>query len=97
MKANWMAGVAAAFFAAAAMAGVSGEDAMKALDANGDGIVSATEAEANPDLAREFGKYDSDGDGQLDRGEFSRFETIQPADDNMQNRPDEETDSGDTG
>lgn len=41
-----------------------------ALDANNDGKVSKTEADAQPDLAGAFGKLDKNKDGMLDQAEY---------------------------
>lgn len=46
--------------------------AFQALDANGDGQISVKEAGASPKLAKVFKSLD-DGDGQLDKREFSTF------------------------
>jgi hypothetical protein len=40
------------------------------LDANNDGKVSKTEAEAQPDLASAFSKLDKNKDGMLDQAEY---------------------------
>lgn len=74
----------AALLATASGVAVAGsQDAMKdkestgyqALDANGDGVISPEEATADPRVAAQFDKLDTNGDSQLDKGEFARFET----------------------
>lgn len=52
-----------------------GHTSYKALDANGDGVISPEEATANPNVAAQFDQLDANGDSQLDQGEFARFET----------------------
>ncbi|MDQ2694562.1 MAG: hypothetical protein M3Z21_04130 [Pseudomonadota bacterium] len=47
---------------------------LQALDADDDGYVSESEAGTWPELAGRFGELDANGDGQLDEGEFSKFE-----------------------
>ncbi len=42
------------------------------FDANGDGVISKTEAQANAQLARLFDKLDTDKDGELSQQEFSK-------------------------
>ncbi|MBA1147546.1 EF-hand domain-containing protein [Ectothiorhodospiraceae bacterium WFHF3C12] len=51
-----------------------GHTAYKALDANGDGMISPEEATANPNVAAQFDQLDANGDSRLDQGEFARFE-----------------------
>lgn len=77
MRGNWTAAIIALMLAATAQAAERGHGEgalMRALDTNGDGVVSVEEAKANPDLAREFQQYDQNRDGNIDQGEFSRFE-----------------------
>jgi len=47
---------------------------MPAIDTNADGKVSKTEAASNAKLAQKFDSYDANKDGNLDKGEFARFE-----------------------
>ncbi|MDQ4146467.1 MAG: EF-hand domain-containing protein [Pseudomonadota bacterium] len=47
--------------------------AFQALDTNGDGQISVREAKSNPKLAKMFKSLD-DGDGQLNKNEFTAFE-----------------------
>ena len=47
-----------------------GKVTFESLDVNSDGKISKTEAEAQPDLAKEFGKLDKNKDGMLDQTEF---------------------------
>ncbi|MCZ7601135.1 MAG: calmodulin [Gammaproteobacteria bacterium] len=53
------------------------EEAMDftAVDADGDGMISAAEAEAVPGLADQLASLDADGDGQLDADEYAKFES----------------------
>jgi Ca2+-binding EF-hand superfamily protein len=44
------------------------------MDKDGDGMISEQEAAAKPDLAKDFQKYDKNGDGTLEEAEFSQFE-----------------------
>ncbi len=46
----------------------------KFADANKDGKVTREEAKADPNLARNFSKYDLDKNNILDRGEFAKLE-----------------------
>lgn len=46
----------------------------QALDTNRDGLISADEAKANPELSGQFKSFDANGDGQLDAIEFAKFE-----------------------
>lgn len=59
-----------ALFSSLAFAGTSYED----LDANKDGVISAEEAQANPELAAKFRDLDKNQDNQLDAAEFAQFE-----------------------
>ncbi|HHJ40256.1 MAG: hypothetical protein AXA67_06855 [Methylothermaceae bacteria B42] len=47
------------------------------LDADKDGVISAEEAQANPDLAKSFESVDENKDGKIDAAEFAQFEAIQ--------------------
>lgn len=60
----------AALFSSLAFAGTTYED----LDTNKDGVISAEEAQANPDLAAKFKDLDKNQDSQLDAAEFAQFE-----------------------
>lgn len=64
----------ALFSASALAAGMSDKPDMSALDANGDGSISAEEAAASPDVAERFEALDQNQDQMLDEAEFSRFE-----------------------
>ncbi|MGH8503051.1 MAG: hypothetical protein ACREVE_11390 [Gammaproteobacteria bacterium] len=55
------------------MADAPPSPAFKALDGNGDGLVSAKEAKQNPELGGRFGELDTNGDLQLDKKEFAAF------------------------
>jgi Ca2+-binding EF-hand superfamily protein len=48
----------------------------KKLDTNKDGYISMDEAKENPLLARHFYKFDTRQTGQLDKSEFSAFESM---------------------
>ncbi|HXR58241.1 MAG TPA: hypothetical protein VN747_02900 [Burkholderiales bacterium] len=48
---------------------------LKSLDTNNDGKVSKSEAEAAPDIAKEFSKLDKNHDGKLDQAEFSKHKS----------------------
>lgn len=50
---------------------------LPALDTDRDGSISAKEAQAVPELAKEFGELDRNGDGALEPAEFARFEQEQ--------------------
>jgi hypothetical protein len=45
---------------------------LQSLDSNKDGMVSKSEAAADPSLAKEFSKLDKNKDGKLDQSEFSQ-------------------------
>ncbi len=47
------------------------------LDTDKDGVISAEEAQANPDLAKSFESVDENKDGKIDAAEFAQFEAIQ--------------------
>lgn len=47
---------------------------MPMADKNSDGKVSKTEAASNKKLAAQFEQLDSNKDGNLDKGEFAKFE-----------------------
>ncbi len=47
------------------------------LDADKDGVISAEEAQANPELAKSFESVDENKDGKIDAAEFAQFEAIQ--------------------
>jgi Ca2+-binding EF-hand superfamily protein len=49
-------------------------DLFERLDADGDGLISREEAEADPSLASRWTEYDQDGDGKLSQEEFAAFE-----------------------
>lgn len=48
----------------------------KKLDEDGDGRISRAEAAARPQLGEYFQRLDRNRDRQLDKGEFSQFETM---------------------
>ncbi len=49
-------------------------EAFKALDTDGDGVLSMQEAQANDNVADEFADGDVNGDGMLDTEEFAKME-----------------------
>lgn len=49
-------------------------NSFKALDADADGYISATEAATNQDLSTRWNELDKDSNNQLDQSEFSAFE-----------------------
>jgi hypothetical protein len=49
------------------------------LDTNNDDALSATEAEALPELATQLSKLDINGDGQLNRAEYAVYQIPAPA------------------
>jgi hypothetical protein len=59
-------------FAASALAGESA--AFTELDADGNGMISSEEAAADPALLEDWATADVNGDGQLERAEFSALE-----------------------
>lgn len=54
--------------------GVSVKLDLKAMDTDANGMVSKAEAASNEKLAKSFDKYDANKDGNLDKGEFAKFE-----------------------
>lgn len=55
--------------------GAAGSVSFAQLDANGDGMISQDEAQANPQLSQQFQSIDQNQDGQLDQSEFAQFES----------------------
>lgn len=53
------------------------KDLMKRLDANQDGVISQTEAQANPELAKRFKELDRNANQALETAEFARFEVTE--------------------
>jgi len=49
------------------------------LDINNDDVLSATEAEALPELATQLSMLDINGDGQLNRAEYAVYQIPAPA------------------
>lgn len=88
MKRSSLAIAAAALLSAAAFAQTEApqtqaakqSSAFQALDADHDGKISNTEAQAAPVVARSFGVADKNGDGALTEDEFNQsFTTSAPA------------------
>lgn len=48
-----------------------------ALDANGNQIIDEQEAQANPNLQRDFERLDSNSDGQISPSEFATFGAVE--------------------
>lgn len=76
--------VSALALSAAAMAGgdkdkLSEEQKhlMSQLDLNGDGAISETEAQREPELAQRFRELDKNGNEVLETAEFARFEVTE--------------------
>jgi len=65
---------------------------LQSLDKNGDGKISKQEAAANKKLSQQFSKLDANHDGELDSGEFARFEASGSAGGAMSGKPDAKTD-----
>lgn len=60
--------------APAATPGAMGaKPSLQSLDKDRDGMVSMTEATADPNLAKKFAQLDRNHDGKLDAGELSRY------------------------
>ncbi len=59
-----------ALFSGLAFAGTTYQE----LDADKDGVISAEEAQADPELAGKFKELDKNQDNRLDAAEFARFE-----------------------
>ena len=64
--------VASSVFAASALAGES--EKFTQLDTDGNGTISSEEAAADPKLVEDWATADVNGDGQLERAEFSALE-----------------------
>jgi Ca2+-binding EF-hand superfamily protein len=47
----------------------------ESLDADGDGRISKTEAEANQNVLDQFSRYDKDGNGYIERAEVTSTNT----------------------
>lgn len=82
-KIHTLAAIAALTLAGSAYAddkGVSGIDVdanasvKMTQDKNSDGKISKSEAASDQKLAKQFDKLDSNKDGNLDKGEFAKFE-----------------------
>jgi hypothetical protein len=54
-----------------ASAGVFGAKSFEALDIDKDNAIGMWEAQADPSLVARFGELDRNGDGKLDRAEYS--------------------------
>ena len=69
------AGLFALMTGTGALAGGEGKD-FGSLDADGNGQLSQQEANARGDLSQAWSSVDGNGDGVVDRAEFSAFEKI---------------------
>jgi len=73
-------GLAASLFALGAYAGDYGKKAsFESLDADSNGQISATEAQAHSKLSQKMAQLDTDGDGSLSQTEFAAMESSAPA------------------
>lgn len=63
-----------AFLALASSSAAFAAVDFNSFDANGDGVISKTEAQANAQLARLFDKLDTDKNGELSQEEFSKVQ-----------------------
>ncbi len=79
MRKIMIAGLSA-IFSGVLMAG----SALGDLDADKDGVISAEEAQAKPELAKDFQALDKNQDGRLDAAEFAQFEMAPAAEQLMQ-------------
>ena len=76
MKKIMMVLFASAFLTGAAVAGEKMD--YSALDADGDGAITAEEAKGSAELTESWEKVDVNADGVVDESEFSAFETMEP-------------------
>lgn len=74
MNTKWTAFIFASTFSGAVIA--AGGSDFQSMDKNGDGYISQDEAQGNPSLQEKWNDADLNDDGQLDRSEFSQFETM---------------------
>ena len=74
MDTKWTAFIFASLFSGAAIA--AGGSDFQSMDKNGDGYLSQDEAQGNSSLQEKWNDADLNDDGQLDRSEFSQFETM---------------------
>jgi len=58
----------------------AGDDSMKKLDSNHDGVISKQEAADNKKLVINWETIDSNKDGKIDHAEFSAFEMQEKSD-----------------
>lgn len=72
-KLNKTLSIAAAFtvLSALSMTANAGSDLFTELDANADGMISASEAEVHAVLSENFASIDVDADGYISKGEFA--------------------------
>ncbi len=56
----------------------TGSEGFSQLDANHDGQLSRSEAQANGRLSGQWSQLDADGNGRVDQSEFSAFESKVP-------------------
>ncbi|WP_435106542.1 hypothetical protein [Arhodomonas sp. AD133] len=79
MNGKWTAGLLAIPFVAAVTLSACSDQEFAKLDQDQDGKVSESEAAAKPEVAKEFDVLDANSDGNLERAEFARFETMEPS------------------
>jgi Ca2+-binding EF-hand superfamily protein len=72
--ATWISAAAALALLPGLVAAADYPATFEAIDADGDGYISAKEAQARPDLQENWQASDANGDGVLDISEFSAFE-----------------------
>jgi hypothetical protein len=90
MNAKLTAALLATIFSGAALAagtgssspgtgatGMSGASDFDSLDRDGKGYLTKDDVEHMPALKEDWANIDTDGDGRVDRSEFSRFETYE--------------------
>lgn len=69
--------LAGVFMAGTAVAGET--MGYEEIDANGDGLISAAEAQSSQALSSSWERADANADGVVDQAEFSALETAEPA------------------
>jgi hypothetical protein len=79
MKQQILSAVFITLISATALAEDSAIIPFSELDTNNDDALSATEAEALPELATQLSALDINGDGQLNRAEYAVYQIPAPA------------------
>lgn len=72
--ATWIGGAAALVLLPGLAGAADYPGTFEAIDVDGDGYISAQEAQARPDLQESWAASDANEDGVLDISEFSAFE-----------------------